>query len=952
MLDRVVRVFVSSTFKDMRQERDVLHGDRVRGELRRMCEAQGFQFQLIDLRWGISAEAAWDQRTEPLCLDEIRRCRELSPRPNFVALVGQRYGWRPLPQLLTRSDWRLACRVAGDSLALLQDWYRPDHNNAPPVFRLRPRWTEAERDPAGWGRIEGSLRALLMRCLETYPARVSQSIALADKSLTEKEIVHGAENAVQADWQAFAYFRDIEGKRRDELDEPFVDLDEAGRLVDPRSGEKLDSLRQRLAANPKVTTRRLLARAVDGSVDDEYLEQLSTYIYQDLFQAIGKQLEAYAARDPLQKEIEKHREFAGNRTRNFVARSGDERRVMRYVASPSRTTPLVIAAPSGAGKTALLARASQLVERKFPRCIAVSRYIGVTGDSSALRPLVRSIHDEVARRAGVAPLPSTFDSQPIRLLGETLRAGTAERPVVIFLDALDQLAADDHARQCNWLPVRLPENAKVVATVMSYGPDEELSDVFKSVSTRLPGRAIGQLQSMKAADLTRMFDMWLGSVGRAVSAAQAARIRSAIEAHPRPLFVRLLAELARGWTAEQAITTMPGDIQAAVGSLLDDLEQDSRHGAVRVGATLALLAASRAGLTEPELIDLLGKNESVLDDFRARGRYDYDAAKYGLPPILWSSLLLDLDLFLGHSSAIGTSLIAFYHRQLAHAVRTRYARSVDAAAATLADYFEAQPPFLQARDFASSSPHVRRAFELCFQLRAMGDGQATRDRLARILTDQPSVEAKALAALEKDLLEDYFQLSDEHNTNRLAGFLASFLLAASPGAERLAPESVQAYLAYLRKSQGSGEEGPSFYWQLLETLIAPNAAPELSPQGRRRVARGRISLGEQYRRARQHETARKLLGVLDDDGSGLLDADRATGWYERAYIEYLEDNYDVAVEYFDRSTAVAEKTGDAVGAVIPYGPRQWAAYFLEPTDRLLQQGIEMRARSAANLQGA
>src|SRR5262249_29223765 len=121
MLEKVIRVFVSSTFKDMRQERDVLHSDRVQGKLRRMCESRGFQFQLIDLRWGVSTEAAWHQRTEQLCLEEIRRCREVTPRPNFVALVGQRYGWRPLPLTLTASDWRLAGRVAQNDLPLLQE---------------------------------------------------------------------------------------------------------------------------------------------------------------------------------------------------------------------------------------------------------------------------------------------------------------------------------------------------------------------------------------------------------------------------------------------------------------------------------------------------------------------------------------------------------------------------------------------------------------------------------------------------------------------------------------------------------------------------------------------------------------------------------------------------------------------------------------------------------------
>ncbi len=32
-----------------------------------------------------------------ICLAEIARCQNGTPRPNFVILMGNRYGWRPLP---------------------------------------------------------------------------------------------------------------------------------------------------------------------------------------------------------------------------------------------------------------------------------------------------------------------------------------------------------------------------------------------------------------------------------------------------------------------------------------------------------------------------------------------------------------------------------------------------------------------------------------------------------------------------------------------------------------------------------------------------------------------------------------------------------------------------------------------------------------------------------------
>ena len=49
--ERTIRVFVSSTFRDMAAERDVLV-KRVFPEIRSMCEERGVAFSEVDLRWG------------------------------------------------------------------------------------------------------------------------------------------------------------------------------------------------------------------------------------------------------------------------------------------------------------------------------------------------------------------------------------------------------------------------------------------------------------------------------------------------------------------------------------------------------------------------------------------------------------------------------------------------------------------------------------------------------------------------------------------------------------------------------------------------------------------------------------------------------------------------------------------------------------------------------------
>ena len=84
-----IRVFVSSTFLDMQKEREILNLE-VFPVVKGVCDRLGVAFNVIDLRWGITAEDQANDNVIDLCLDEIRHCR-----PYFIGLVGNRYGWIP-----------------------------------------------------------------------------------------------------------------------------------------------------------------------------------------------------------------------------------------------------------------------------------------------------------------------------------------------------------------------------------------------------------------------------------------------------------------------------------------------------------------------------------------------------------------------------------------------------------------------------------------------------------------------------------------------------------------------------------------------------------------------------------------------------------------------------------------------------------------------------------------
>ncbi len=84
--NRVARVFVSSTFLDMKEERDHL-GEVVFPRIKAYCKQRGVEFVPIDLRWGITEKQAENGKTLEICLKGIDRSR-----PFFICLLGERYG--------------------------------------------------------------------------------------------------------------------------------------------------------------------------------------------------------------------------------------------------------------------------------------------------------------------------------------------------------------------------------------------------------------------------------------------------------------------------------------------------------------------------------------------------------------------------------------------------------------------------------------------------------------------------------------------------------------------------------------------------------------------------------------------------------------------------------------------------------------------------------------------
>lgn len=90
--------FVSSTFRDMDEERDAIQQITL-PLLNAVARIYGESVSFCDLRWGVDTAALesddGSRKVLDVCLDEIDRCK-----PPMVVILGYRYGWLPPEELI------------------------------------------------------------------------------------------------------------------------------------------------------------------------------------------------------------------------------------------------------------------------------------------------------------------------------------------------------------------------------------------------------------------------------------------------------------------------------------------------------------------------------------------------------------------------------------------------------------------------------------------------------------------------------------------------------------------------------------------------------------------------------------------------------------------------------------------------------------------------------------
>lgn len=560
-----VYIFISSTFNDMHAERDYLV-KRVFPELAAWCEQRRLQLKEIDLRWGVTEEdSKHNRRTVEVCLSHIDKCR-----PFFVCLLGQRRGWIPRLEDIAPSTLE---RFPG-----LRD-------------KLGYSMTELEvihslLEPLRGARLEEGMRALFYMRSPEYLESIHED---ADRAIFTNA---GDPDPAAQDAGMLSFRAKLAG------DERFPCRDYAATWRPSETGGGIFHANQ-----PALPQSGYLA---DFTCEGRTLHEVMA---EDLKRAIIGRYGERAAVDagPLQEELDSQACFLHFAQEAFIERDGDFDGIDGYLQS-GETLPLLITARAGMGKTSLLAHYIQTCGRDVRY-----RFIGKAGGEDYAQTVARSILLELDGLGLLkSEVPAGADAIRVKfreLLGE---AG-AERPCVVVIDALDQLAGG--AGSADFMLGALPPNVKLILSVKTEGSEAFIAQAEHGA------KITGVRPFADKADRKRLVGAYLGSYLKKLDDDKLEILVS----HPsadNPLYLKIVLNELRISGSHEGLETLITEEfgatpETAFDSVLRRLESDPPYETVEMDNltqhVFGWLSHAQSGLEVSQIAQMLAQHGAAPD---------------------------------------------------------------------------------------------------------------------------------------------------------------------------------------------------------------------------------------------------------------------------------------------------------------------------------------------------
>jgi len=711
---KIFRLFISSTFNDFRREREILQTE-VFPKIKAYARGKGYTFQLIDLRWGINEEAQLNQKTLDLCLEEVRRCKYY-PHPNFLVMLGDRYGWVPLPYAIEKHEFEAIrdnvkehdemlniiyepYRIYHDpdnrgdystkqkeskrisKTTLLEQWYTLDENHIPTSYILN------ERDEASdykvyenWEAEESALREILQGSVERLrfdekrkrkyvmsatEAEIEEGI-LPYIGLTEeqKKLLESNEMLQKMDVKyIFAFLRHI--KEQTVMPNIFCDEERS----------QAHALKKSLkGVLPEENVLEKTVEVIDETtLEESYLATFKETVYDFLKAKIDEQIEQEDNFCELDLEKEGQAHFAQMKREDFLGQEENLKRIEAYINSTD-TRPFVLYGTSGKGKSALMAQAIHHATQKHYEKKVLYHFVGASPHANTMKEILISLFSELGKDIRVedekyhADILENDDKETFQQFSQRVHDAwqKIERETVIFIDAVDQLIHDDTFL---WLPSILPKNVKIVISVLKDSKYEELESYFEALEKKTT-------LLHKISDFNKplkLLEKLLEKENRCIQEHQKVYFLKQYNKVKSPLYVTIVAQEMKHWksydsvvnelyvVSERKVHRLADSQEEVILEFVRNLSRLYLHNEKFVERVLGYLYASRDGLSESELLELISSDKDFIKKI-APNTWHINKTKE-FPLVMWTRLYSQLKPFLSLKSKDREELMFFFHRE-------------------------------------------------------------------------------------------------------------------------------------------------------------------------------------------------------------------------------------------------------------------------------------------------
>ncbi len=691
---RTVRVFISSTFRDMHAERDHLVRF-VFPELKERCRKIRVQLIDVDLRWGVTEEDANAGKALDICLDEIDMCR-----PYFLGLLGFRYGYIPPGHQ--------------HSITAQEIYHGVLHTDLPKQVPDLQKILEGKLEGK---RLSDKETSCLARCYR-WDGEKRKHILTEDVSGDEEHILRSVfrrYSIYQRD-RSYFFFRSEALTHQLAADHP-EDFYE----TDP---QELTRLKE------EIRTAGLPVH------DYNDLETFGRIVCDTLWTRIeADSALPVAEKDSLEEEAELHELFMADRTRRFVGRRDVLDRMHAFCEGRDEASVLLITGEPGCGKSALMSRFTEEIIHQHPDWLIHSHFVGASPASTNLREMLHRLCIHLKRTQGsTEEVPE--DVEGLQFLLPVLLARSAEaRKVLIVIDAINQTEKTGNSRSLSWLPQQIFQEETGRSMKYSRRSKRNIRFIISTLASEardlvFPSAIrcrIEVLRGLTPEEVRLLVGKYLREIRHEFPNRQVEADFFAKNEQGNPLFILVALEELRVFGKFEElgnrIQCLPDNVPDLFDQVLDRIEGDFNAPLVR--DCMKFIACSRSGMTAEELQFLL----------KQHGSRDGHLQSVKLPDLLWSRLYRSFRAYLFERSRV----IDFFHGQLKAAVEKRYLSDQANRKTThqnVADYFKRR----------WQEPYPRALYELPHQLTYAED----RAGLEEVLCDLDFIESKCSAGIVTD----------------------------------------------------------------------------------------------------------------------------------------------------------------------------------------------------------